>query len=100
MVVNETDYCLFLGAMAMRTGFTLSTVSNRSIDEVADTAGECLRFFQIQFFSVPGLTLSLVQWAERRGFKAIVLTVDLVTLGNRVNTKRIEKQLGFIPQPM
>jgi len=84
--------------MDMRTGFTLSHASNRSIDEVADAAGGCLRFFQVQFSSVAGLTLSLIQWAERRGFKAVVLTVDLVTLGNRVNSKRIEKQLGFTPQ--
>lgn len=82
------------GAMSMKIGYTMSTYASRSIDEVADAAGDCLKFFQLHIFTRRDLVLRLVRWAERRDFKALVLTVDVPILGNRINYRRHQPMAG------
>ena len=78
----------------MKIGYTMSTYASRSIDEVADAAGDCLKFFQLHIFTRRDLVLRLVRWAERRDFKALVLTVDVPILGNRINYRRHQPMAG------
>jgi isopentenyl diphosphate isomerase/L-lactate dehydrogenase-like FMN-dependent dehydrogenase len=69
---------------AMRSGvvFCLSTLSSRSIEEVAET-GHGSRWFQLYVHKDRGVSRDLVVRAEAAGYKAIVLTVDLPVTGYR-----------------
>jgi 4-hydroxymandelate oxidase len=69
--------------------FCLSTVSSRSIEEVAAAvpAGSP-RWFQLYVNEDARFTRRLVERAEAAGYGAIVLTVDLPVLGYREREKR------------
>jgi 4-hydroxymandelate oxidase len=75
---------------AARAGipFILSTMSSRSIEEVAAAIHEATRWFQLYVQVDPGRTRSLVERAAAAGYGAIVLTVDLPTLGYRERDRR------------
>jgi 4-hydroxymandelate oxidase len=75
-------------AAAAGVPFTLSTMSSRSIEEVAEAAPNGTHWFQLYVQARPGGSRQLVQRAEAAGFKAIVLTVDLPILGYRVRDRR------------
>ena len=68
--------------------FTLSTMSTRSIEEVAAAAPDAIRWFQLYTQADPSRTRDLVQRAEAVGYGAIVLTVDLPRLGYRERDRR------------
>ncbi|XP_043475213.1 hydroxyacid oxidase 1-like [Leptopilina heterotoma] len=68
--------------------YTLSTLSSSSIEEVAQAAPKCIKWFQLYIFPDRKLTLDLVRRAEKSGFKALVVTVDSPTAGNRRNELR------------
>ena len=76
---------------AARAGalFCLSTVSSRSIEEVA-AAGlpDAPRWFQLYVNEDLRFTRRLVERAEASGYGALVLTVDLPVLGYREREKR------------
>ncbi|KAH9138916.1 hypothetical protein AeRB84_016806 [Aphanomyces euteiches] len=63
--------------------YILSTMSTTTLEDVAAANGSGLRWFQLYIFRDRELTRSLVQRAERAGYKALVLTVDTPILGNR-----------------
>jgi len=66
--------------------FTLSTASSRSIEEVAqaaESAGDGVRWFQLYWGKNPELTASMLQRAERAGYKALVVTLDTSMLAWR-----------------
>ncbi len=64
---------------------TLSSWSTASIEEVARATGDTgLRWFQLYVYRDRALTKSLVQRAEKVGYKALVLTVDTPVLGRRL----------------
>src|SRR5260370_484613 len=76
--------------------FVLSTMSSRSIEEVAQSAekvAESPRWFQLYWGKNPELTASMVQRAERAGYSALVVTLDTHSLGWR------ERDLhhGYLP---
>jgi lactate 2-monooxygenase len=73
-------------AAALGLPFTLSTASSRSIEEVAratDAGGEGVRWFQLYWGKNPDLTASMLQRAERAGYKALVVTLDTSMLAWR-----------------
>ncbi|ETV86223.1 hypothetical protein, variant [Aphanomyces astaci] len=71
-------------ASAAGACYILSTISTTSLEDVAAANGpDGLRWFQLYIFKDRDLTRSLVERAERAGFKALVLTVDTPILGNR-----------------
>jgi lactate 2-monooxygenase len=66
-------------AAALGLPFTLSTAASRSIEEVAraiDSAGKGAHWFQLYWGKNPDLTASMLQRAERAGYKALVVTLD------------------------
>jgi 4-hydroxymandelate oxidase len=76
--------------MATGVPFCLSTMSSRSIEEVAAAADGAAapgtpapRWFQLYLQADRGLDRELVERAATAGFDAIVLTVDLPVLGYR-----------------
>jgi 4-hydroxymandelate oxidase len=69
--------------------YCLSTVSSRSIEEVAAAVpADARRWFQLYVNEDPAFTRELVRRAEGAGYEAIVLTVDLPVLGYREREKR------------
>ncbi|XP_001649565.2 peroxisomal (S)-2-hydroxy-acid oxidase GLO2 [Aedes aegypti] len=63
--------------------FTLSTLSNSSIEEVADAVPKSPKWFQLYIYKERKLTERIVQRAKKAGFKAIVVTVDSPLFGKR-----------------
>jgi 4-hydroxymandelate oxidase len=74
------------------TVMTTSTLSNYSIEQIAEGSGSEL-WFQLYVYKDRALTRSLVQRAEAAGCKALVVTVDSPLLGRRENDVRNRFQL-------
>jgi isopentenyl diphosphate isomerase/L-lactate dehydrogenase-like FMN-dependent dehydrogenase len=72
----------------------VSTVASRTIEEVADAAGDGLRWFQLYLQRDRALSRDLVQRAEAAGYRALVLTVDLPVLGYRDDVIRLDFDPG------
>jgi L-lactate dehydrogenase (cytochrome) len=75
---------LAVARAAARAGipYTLSTLSTRSIEEVAHAA-EGPRWFQVYVWRDRGLVEELIVRAKASGYEALVLTVDTPKLGRR-----------------
>ena len=73
----------------------LSCMSSATIEEVAKTAPNALRWLQVYIFRDRELTRSLIKRAEENGYKAIVLTVDAIAHGRRLNDLR--NQTALVP---
>jgi len=67
---------------ALGTIQILSTVANYSIEQVA-AASQGLRWFQLYVFKDRGVTRMLIERAEKAGYRALCLTVDVPVLGRR-----------------
>jgi 4-hydroxymandelate oxidase len=76
------------GAAAAGVPFILSTSSSRSLEDVAEAAPDATRWFQLYLQEESGVSRALVERAERCGYTAIVLTVDLATFGYRERDMR------------
>ncbi len=84
---------------AARAGvpFTLSTMSSRSIEEVADAAPGGARWFQLYAQPDSGRSRALVERAAAAGYSAIVLTVDLPVLGYRQRDRLNAFDVTLVP---
>ncbi len=60
-----------------------STLSTRSLEEIAAAAPERPRWFQLYLQPDVDVARRLVERAERAGYRALVLTVDMPLLANR-----------------
>ena len=88
LVHSDAEVATARAAAAAGVPFTLSTMSSRSIEEVAAAAQNGTRWFQLYAQVDPGRTRSLVERAAAAGYGAIVLTVDLPVLGYRERDRR------------
>ena len=77
------------GCQMAGVGNCLSTTASLSIEDVAKASPECYRWFQLYVYKDHDKTKRLVQRADKEGYSAICLTVDLPVLGNRTSLKRI-----------
>ncbi len=96
IVHNDADVASARASSSLGLPFVLSTMSSRSIEEVAQSAekvAESPRWFQLYWGKNPELTASMVQRAERAGYSALVVTLDTHSLGWR------ERDLhhGYLP---
>ena len=75
---------LAVARAAARAGlpYTLSTLSTRSIEEVAEVS-EGPKWFQVYVWKDRGLVEEMLQRAAAAGYEAIVITVDTAVLGRR-----------------
>lgn len=83
------------GAAAMDVPFVLSTLSSRSIEDVARAGEGREQWFQLYWQGTREASLALVRRAEDAGFSAIVVTVDAPVQGLRNR----EQRAGFILPP-
>src|SRR5260370_18033982 len=76
IIHSEAEVATARAAASLGLPFALSTVSSRSIEEVANSAGNAPRWFQLYSRKNPALTASMLQRAERAGYKALLSTLD------------------------
>ncbi|KAJ4717745.1 Peroxisomal (S)-2-hydroxy-acid oxidase [Melia azedarach] len=82
-------------AASCNTIMVLSFSSSCTIEEVAASCN-AIRFYQLYVYKQRHIAATLVQRAERNGFKALVLTADTPRLGRReadIKNKMIAPQL-------
>ncbi|BAZ32361.1 FMN-dependent alpha-hydroxy acid dehydrogenase [Cylindrospermum sp. NIES-4074] len=80
-------------AASAGVGMVLSTLSTKSIEEVAavrEKLPNALQWFQLYIHKDRGLTRALVERAYAAGYKALCLTVDAPVLGRRERDQRNE----------
>ncbi|KAF5271315.1 hypothetical protein FQA39_LY08113 [Lamprigera yunnana] len=75
-------------AEAMGVVYTLSTRATCTIEEIAAAAPNAVKWFQLYINKNQDIAKQLVQRAEKAGFKAIIVTVDVPTLGLRFSDTR------------
>jgi lactate 2-monooxygenase len=83
LIHADADLASARAAASLGIPFTLSTVSSRSIEEVAKAMGDATRWFQLYWGKDREVTASMLQRAERAGYSAVVVTLDTVMLGWR-----------------
>ncbi|KAJ0007391.1 hypothetical protein Pint_29276 [Pistacia integerrima] len=82
MAHPEGEVATARAAAACNTIMVLSYSSSCTIEEVAASCN-AVRFYQLYVYKRRDITRTLVNRAERNGFKAIVLTADTPRLGRR-----------------
>ncbi len=98
--IADPDGELAVARAARRAGipYCLSTVSTRSIEEVA-SAGEGPLWFQLYMQRDRGVVKELVQRAASAGYTVLMPTVDIATLGRRERDLRqgftLPPKIGF-----
>jgi 4-hydroxymandelate oxidase len=70
------------------TVFCASTVSNCSLEAIAQASGNGARWFQLYVYKDKGVTKSLVERAAAAGYSALCLTVDTPLAGPRERDRR------------
>ncbi|XP_048698499.2 2-Hydroxyacid oxidase 1 isoform X2 [Caretta caretta] len=78
---------------SLGTGMMLSSWATSTIEEVAQAAPDGLHWLQLYIYKDREVTRSLVQRAERAGYKGIFVTVDTPLLGKRFDDIRNKFQL-------
>lgn len=68
--------------------FVTPTGSNKTMEEIARAMGKSPRWFQLYLNKDPEVSRDLLHRAEKAGYSAIVLTVDLPVLGIRERNLR------------
>ena len=81
------------GAAAAGALYVLSTQATMSVEDVAQAAPEAVRWFQVYVVRDRGWTADLVARAAAAGYRALVLTVDVPLLGNRLRDLRNDFRL-------
>lgn len=76
IVHEEAELAVARAAASLRLPLVLSTVSSRPLEQVAQTAGDGPRWFQLYWPADAAVTASLVRRAEEAGYTAIVVTLD------------------------
>jgi isopentenyl diphosphate isomerase/L-lactate dehydrogenase-like FMN-dependent dehydrogenase len=97
MAHPEGECATARGARAAGTLMIAATDSSRSLEEIASMAGEA-RWFQLYLYPTREIAAGLVQRAEAAGYRAIVLTVDMPTLGNR--ERDLRNHMTIPPPPL
>jgi 4-hydroxymandelate oxidase len=88
---------MLAGAAAAGIPFCLSTSSSMTMEDVAKAAPDADRWFQLYVIRDLDYSRTLVERAERAGYGAIVLTVDLPVLGFRERDRRSGFSLPSMP---
>lgn len=88
-IINpEADFGSARAAASLGVPYVLSTPASRSIESVAAVMGDSPRWFQLYWGSDLDVAGSMVQRAEKAGYTAIVVTVDLPARGWRGRDQR------------
>src|SRR5512142_3103750 len=80
IVHPQAEVAVARAAASLNIPFVLSTASSRSMEDVAQAAGNATRWFQLYWSKDPQLNASFVQRAERAGYSALIVTLDSTIL--------------------
>ena len=83
IIHEEAEVAVARAASGLDVPVVLSTASSKSIEEVAEAAGDTGRWFQLYWPSERDVAASFVQRAEDAGYSAIVVTLDTKLLAWR-----------------
>ncbi len=83
IVHPEAEVAVAKAAAELNMPFVLSTVSSKTIEEVATASGTGQRWFQLYWPAKQELAASFVHRAEKAGYSAIVVTLDTYLLAWR-----------------
>jgi 4-hydroxymandelate oxidase len=83
----EGEVAAARAASASGTIMVVSTTASSTLEEVADASSGSL-WFQLYVYRDREVTRDLVQRAEARGYRALVLTVDMPRMGRRERDAR------------
>ncbi len=83
MAHPDGEAAMARGADAAGTVMCLSTLATATIEDVAAAAPDGARWFQLYWSTDRGVVRDMVEGAQRQGYRAVVLTVDLPVLGRR-----------------
>ena len=89
----DAEFGTARAAASLGLPFVLSTVCSRTLEQVAQAAGQGQRWFQLYWGRSPELTASLLSRAERAGYSALVVTLDTSMLGWRER----DLERGYLP---
>jgi isopentenyl diphosphate isomerase/L-lactate dehydrogenase-like FMN-dependent dehydrogenase len=73
---SDAELATARGAAAVGLGLIASSVSDASLEEIAEAHGEAPHWFQFYWPNDPDVAASMVARAESAGYGAIVVTVD------------------------
>lgn len=99
----DAEVATATGAAAAGVGLCLSTLANRSLEDVAAAGGP--RWFQLYPMADRGVSDAMIARARAAGYSAIVITVDLPPFGSRDRDARsgfaipADLELPNIPPP-
>ena len=93
MASARGDIALAKAAAAAGIPFTLSSVSNARIADVAQAAGGRL-WMQLYVFSERRITLDIIERAKSAGYEALVFTTDANVFGSREWDRRNYRRPG------
>ncbi|MHB8526831.1 MAG: lactate 2-monooxygenase [Candidatus Acidiferrales bacterium] len=93
IIHRDAEVATGRAAAALGLPFVLSTVSSRTMEEVAQAMGAAPRWFQLYWGKNPELTASMLERAERAGYTALVVTLDTSMLGWRER----DLERGYLP---
>ena len=91
---EDAEVATAAGAREAGLPMVLSSVSSRTMEDVADELGDTPKWFQLYWSSERSLAESFVERAEDAGFDAIVLTGDTPVPG----WKERDLSRGYVPQ--
>ncbi|MFO0813161.1 MAG: lactate 2-monooxygenase [Gemmatales bacterium] len=83
IVHEQAELAVAQAASTLQMPFVLSTVSSKSMEEVATRGGKGTRWFQLYWPGKQELAASFVHRAEKAGYSAIVITLDTYLLAWR-----------------
>jgi isopentenyl diphosphate isomerase/L-lactate dehydrogenase-like FMN-dependent dehydrogenase len=83
IVHGDAEVATARAAASLGIPLALSTLSSRSIEDVASAMGDTPRWFQLYWGNDSEITASMIQRAERAGYSALVITLDTKMLGWR-----------------
>jgi lactate 2-monooxygenase len=93
LVHEDAELAVARAAAGLGIPMVLSTVSSKTLEEVAEAAGDAPRWFQLYWPTEPELTESFLSRAEAAGYSAVVVTLDTRLLAWRPR----DVQRGFLP---
>lgn len=82
MLTHQGDLKMAQAAAKAGIPFTLSNVSNTSLEEIADKAGGTL-WMQVYVYRTRDFARKIVERAKHAGFSGLVVTTDMPVYGNR-----------------
>jgi isopentenyl diphosphate isomerase/L-lactate dehydrogenase-like FMN-dependent dehydrogenase len=93
IVHQEGELAVARAASSLGVPFVLSTASSNTLEDVAEAAGEGPRWFQLYWPNDQEIAASFVARAEKAGYTAIVVTLDVPQLAWRPR----DLQGAFLP---